>query len=211
MTLAAILAIVVSLSAMPNGGFSTTTALQEQPKPTAQEPASGQDNPPAQTQAAPEQTPPAATPEPSGPPSQTPTPPVPENPPAKSSGGKAKPKGPAGKTRKARKRAAKPTANPNEPKKTVVSNGSTAEPVIQISSGQSGSQDAGSTNSLLDATESNLKKLSGRQLSPAQQDMVKQIRAYLEQAKTASGIGDTQGAHNLAFKAHLLSEELLKK
>ena len=82
---------------------------------------------------------------------------------------------------------------------------------MQISSGQSGTQDVSSTKSLLDATESNLKKLSGMQFSPAQQDMVKQIRAYVDQARTATEMGDTQGAHNLAFKAHLLSEELLKQ
>ena len=218
MTLAAILGIFVSLAPTPNGTVRPSVVLlQEETKPAAQEQApshSGQKPAAAEKEPVPEQAPPA-TPETSVP-SQTPPPPATENPPSKPvSTGPAKPKPQSARTRKGhrtRKRAAKPPADPNETKKVVVSNGSTAEPVIQISSGKpSAPQDVNSTGSLMDATSSNLKKISGLQLSPAQQDMVKQIRAYLEQAKTASGMGDTQGAHNLAFKAHLLSEELLKR
>ena len=35
-----------------------------------------------------------------------------------------------------------------------------------------------------------------------------QIRQYVQQAKTAADGGDIERAHNLAVKAHLLSEEL---
>ncbi len=211
MTLAAVLGIVVSFAAVSNGWQGPAVVLwQEEPKPTAQQPSPGQSGPqepPAQAQPVPETTPPP--PETSAPATETPAPAGVQNTPDKPQ--TAKPKASSSKARKAHKRAAKPPANPNEPKKVVVSNGSTAEPVIQISSGNSNSQDANSTNSLLDATGSNLKKISGRQLSSAQQDMAKQIRAYMEQSRAASGMGDEQGAHNLAFKAHLLSEELLKQ
>ena len=193
--------------------------LQEETKPAAQEPApnqSGQQSPPAKTQAAPQQTPPASTPEAGTPATQTETP---VQPPAQAAPAEPaitatpKPKTQTAKPRKARvrKRPAKPAADPNAPTRKVVSNGSTSDPVVQISSGKSASQQVSSTNSLLDSTNSNLKKLADKQLAPAQQDMVKQIHAYLEQSKAASALGDLQGAHNLAFKAHLLSEELLKR
>lgn len=66
------------------------------------------------------------------------------------------------------------------------------------------------TNSLLSSTASNLQKISGKELSPNQQDMVKQIRDYMQQSKGAARAGDVRGANNLAFKAHLLSQELVK-
>jgi len=39
--------------------------------------------------------------------------------------------------------------------------------------------------------------------------MVNQIRNYMQQAKTAETAGDLQRARNLAFKAQLLSDEVL--
>jgi len=65
-----------------------------------------------------------------------------------------------------------------------------------------------STNQLLAASDTNLKKISGRQLSASQQDTVKQIKSYMEQAKAAATDGDVQRAYNLAVKANLLSAEL---
>lgn len=210
MTLAAVLGIVVAFTPANGAARPIVLVFQEAAKPTAQGPSPSQDSPPPHTQSAPEQTPPAS-PDAVTPPDQPPAKPAVDVPPSKPATSLHKPKASAAKSRKPRKRAVKPAADPNEPKKIVVSNGSTAEPSIQISSGQPDAQDVTSTNSLLEATGSNLKKISGRQLSPAQQDMVKQIRSYMDQAKSASGLGDTQGAHNLAFKAHLLSEELLKQ
>ncbi len=67
-----------------------------------------------------------------------------------------------------------------------------------------------STDQLRLATEENLKKIEGRQLSPSQQEMKNQINQFMEQSKTAAVAGDLDGAHNLALKAHLLSDELLK-
>jgi hypothetical protein len=65
------------------------------------------------------------------------------------------------------------------------------------------------TGQLLDATESNLKKLT-RQLSDNEQATVRQIRTYILQAKAAVNDGDLERAYNLATKANLLSNELVK-
>ena len=93
-------------------------------------------------------------------------------------------------------------------------NGSTTDPVVQISPGlskQQASNQRQKTDSLLTATDANLKKISGRQLNPGQQDTVNQVRKYVEQAKAAVDAGDFQRAHNLAYKAQLLSSELTKQ
>jgi hypothetical protein len=65
-----------------------------------------------------------------------------------------------------------------------------------------------STNQLLGASDANLKKALGRQLSAPQQETVRQIRSYMDQAEAARGEGDVQRAYNLALKAKLLSAEL---
>ncbi len=62
---------------------------------------------------------------------------------------------------------------------------------------------------MLGATEQNLKKIAEMQLSEDQQDMVTQIRQFMEQSKTAVAAGDTERARTLAWKAQLLSEELV--
>jgi hypothetical protein len=63
---------------------------------------------------------------------------------------------------------------------------------------------------LLGSAEENLKKISGRQLSSSQQDMVNQVHQFMEQSKVAVAAGDVERGHNLAMKAHLLSDELVK-
>jgi hypothetical protein len=98
------------------------------------------------------------------------------------------------------------------PKKTVVRQGGTSEPSIQLEPGPVGeqaSQQKDSTNQMLGATEQNLKKLDGRQLSPDQQNMVSQARQYINQAKDAMTAGNFDRAHTLAWKAQLLSEDLI--
>jgi hypothetical protein len=74
---------------------------------------------------------------------------------------------------------------------------------------QQASREIESTNQLLATSDANLKKISGRQLSANQVDTVKQIKSYMEQAKTAVNDGDAQRAYNLAVKAKLLSTELV--
>jgi hypothetical protein len=99
------------------------------------------------------------------------------------------------------------------PRKKVIRNGSTADPVVQLApsvTDQQASQQRQSTAQLLAATDANLNKISARQLSSSQQDMVNQIRNYVQQAKEAEKAGDLQRARNLAFKAQLLSDEVLR-
>jgi homogentisate 1,2-dioxygenase len=91
------------------------------------------------------------------------------------------------------------------PTKTVVRNGSATDPTVDLSPGVSQRE---STNQLLTTSEQNLKKLSERQLSATQQDTVKQIKGYIEQANTAAKGGDVQRAHNLAIKANALTETI---
>jgi len=67
------------------------------------------------------------------------------------------------------------------------------------------------TNQLLATTDANLKKVSARQLTSAQQSMLDQINTYVRQSKAASDAGDVSRAHTLAFKAHLLSDELARR
>ena len=102
------------------------------------------------------------------------------------------------------------TPAPEGPAKTVVRNGSAADPTVDLSPAPS-PQEASrleTYNRLVTTTDANLQKLSGRQLSPAEEDTVKQIKSYMEQAKGAAKDGDVQRAYNLAVKANLLSAEL---
>jgi hypothetical protein len=96
--------------------------------------------------------------------------------------------------------------------KTVIRNGGTADPAVDLSprlNQQQASHQIEITNQLLATSGANLKKLSERQLSANQQDTVKQIKSYIEQAKVAANDGDVHRAYNLALKANLLSAELV--
>jgi hypothetical protein len=110
-------------------------------------------------------------------------------------------------------RILKPTADPSGgPSKTVVRNGGTTEPGVQLGPGvtqQQASQQLQMTNQLLLTTDANLKAVAGRQLSAEQQETVKQIQSYVEQSKAAAGDGDVQRAYTLATKANLLSADLV--
>jgi hypothetical protein len=128
--------------------------------------------------------------------------------PTPSAGAKAK------KRSRKRVRKHKPAVPPSAgPTKVIVRNGSTPDPTAQLSpsltQGQASHQRQNTTR-LLAATDANLTKISSRQLSSTQQDMVNQIRKYMEQAKAADATGDLQRAHNLALKAQQLSNELVK-
>jgi hypothetical protein len=103
---------------------------------------------------------------------------------------------------------------PRDSSKVVVRNGSTPDPSVQFSTTASPEQAAHErqdTAGLLTTTDTNLQKLSGHVLNSSQQDMLTQIRSYMQQAKSAQNAGDLQGAHSLALKAKLLSAELLRK
>lgn len=61
---------------------------------------------------------------------------------------------------------------------------------------------------LLNQATANLQKVSGRSLTPEQQETADQIRKFVEQSKAADKEGDLQRAGTLANKAKLLSDSL---
>jgi len=67
-----------------------------------------------------------------------------------------------------------------------------------------------STAQLLDSTEANLRRLN-RTLTAEEQATVTQIKDYIEQSRAATTQRDVVRAHNLALKAHLLSDVLVKQ
>jgi hypothetical protein len=108
---------------------------------------------------------------------------------------------------------ASPAPKPCPPPKVVVRNGGSNEPTVELkgdTTPEQASQQRYTTEQLTAATEENLKKIAGRQLNPSQQEMVNQIKEFMEQSKKAIADGDVQRGHNLAAKAQLLSDELVK-
>jgi len=161
---------------------------------------------PASADAASASTSPNASPSNQPPSSQVPSNPAPSNsspnqvPPNKSASNPA----PSG-------NASAPVNCP--PSKTVVREGGTTEPAIQLVGGkgaEQASQQRSTTDQLLESTEDNLKKVAGRQLSSSQQEMVNQIQQFIQQSKAAVSAGDVERGRNLAKKANLLSDELVK-
>ena len=97
-------------------------------------------------------------------------------------------------------------------KKTVVKNGSTADPTVVLTPGPA-PQDNNSrqlTADLLSATDANLKQAASKPLNADQEETVNQIKLFMEQANSALEAGDLDRGHNLAIKAHLLSDDLVK-
>jgi ElaB/YqjD/DUF883 family membrane-anchored ribosome-binding protein len=66
------------------------------------------------------------------------------------------------------------------------------------------------TAQIVDATENNLKNLS-RSLNDEEKAMKTQIQSYLQQSRKATTDGDFERAFNLAKKAQLLADALIKK
>lgn len=97
--------------------------------------------------------------------------------------------------------------------KIIVREGGTTEASALLAPGMPGAQASHqrqNATQLLASTDGNLKRISGRQLNSNQQAMLDQIHSFMQQAKDAIKEGDLQRGHNLAMKAHLLSDELLK-
>ena len=200
-----------------------TVLLQEtQPQQPSSQPGPAQ-SPEQQTTPEPSKPEAQATPEPAKPEPQTtpeqqakpeqPTAPDSTQPPENVQPNAEKPDCGASKGKKRNSKRKAPAQAATVPRKTVVRNGSTADPVVQLApsvTDQQASQQRQSTAQLLAATDANLTKISARQLTSSQQDMVNQIRNYMQQAKTAETAGDLQRARNLAFKAQLLSDEVLR-
>jgi outer membrane biosynthesis protein TonB len=167
------------------------------PPPQAEAPAITAPQPPAQ----PETVPP-------GPATQPPSQPQPPSPPPKTTA-KAKPK-PKKKAPTAAKKAepsnAKPKTTVPPPEKGADNNG-------QLSASLSQSevqQQLRTTAQLLDATNANLRGIQ-RALTSDEQAMVEQIKSYMRQASAAEKDGDPERAHNLALKANLLSQTLVRR
>jgi len=63
---------------------------------------------------------------------------------------------------------------------------------------------------MVDATENALKGIN-RSLSDEEKSMRSQIQSYLQQSRKATTDGDFERAYNLAKKAQLLADALVKK
>lgn len=100
-----------------------------------------------------------------------------------------------------------------KPPKIVIQEGGSSGPTGQIST-TIGHDDAThrrlTTAQLLESTETNLRSLN-RTLTADEQATVAQIKDYMDQARAATSQQDLVRAHNLALKAHLLSDELVKQ
>lgn len=72
-------------------------------------------------------------------------------------------------------------------------------------------RDRQSTTKLLDTTENELKRVDSNNLSSDQQAMLAQIRTFISQSRKAITDGDYERASNLAKKAQVLTDELMKK
>ena len=66
------------------------------------------------------------------------------------------------------------------------------------------------TNQSLDIAEKNLASTRNKQLNAAQSDLVSKIKGFLKDAREAARAGDWARARNLAKKAQVLSEELVR-
>jgi hypothetical protein len=102
-----------------------------------------------------------------------------------------------------------PAKNCPPEKKTIVRQGGTAEPSIQLAGSDQASQKRNDANQMLGSTEENLKKIAELQLSAAQKDTVAQIRQFVDQSKAALADGDVERGSTLAWKAKLLSDDLV--
>jgi hypothetical protein len=105
-----------------------------------------------------------------------------------------------------------PPSPPKEDKKAVVKEGGTegnAQLAADLPPGEAMHQRQ-TTAQLRTSTENSLRGLT-RPLNNDEQSIVQQIRSYMQQSRAAEADGDTERAYNLALKAHLLCDELVKK
>jgi ribosomal protein S20 len=66
------------------------------------------------------------------------------------------------------------------------------------------------TNQSLEIAEKNLAGTQNKRLNAAQSDLVSKIKGFLKDAREAAQAGDWARARNLAKKAQVLSEELVR-
>lgn len=188
------IAILFSLAAL---ALPALTSQEPSPPSSTAQSESGA-RPPETGQSAP----PAQAPSPGPPPSVSPPP---QNPP---------PAAPLPEEKPVLKRNKKKTASHTQSGKVVVRNGGAKDDSEELAPAMSREQarhSRESTAQLLASTDQNLKNVSGRQFSPAQQNMLEEIHTYVRQSKGATDDGDLARAHTLASKALQLSGELAKK
>jgi len=103
------------------------------------------------------------------------------------------------------------TKNVQPPKVAIQENGTSGGNGQPATGAVNDSSAAGqaSTQQLLDKAENNLRNIK-RQLSDNEKSMVAQIQDWITQSKEAIKDGDNPRAHNLALKAQVLSDELVK-
>lgn len=172
--------------------------------------------PPPQAQAptiTPETQPPAPVPAPAATEPNRPQPePTAPAPPAATTANKPapkrKPKAPV-----TSKKAPAPAPQPEKQSKTVVEQGGTQPATGQLSASiprDEAIHQKFTTEQLLQSTDSNLKAIS-RPLTADEQATVQHIRNFMQQSRDATKDGDSDRAYNLAWKAHLLTDELIKR
>lgn len=109
--------------------------------------------------------------------------------------------------------AAAPAPPPTKTSKLIIQEGNSSNSEGQLAAGvglnDSSARAKQTTEQLLQAAQGNLNGIN-RPLSPEEQAMVSQIKDYMTQAHKATEDSDTVRAHNLALKAYLLSDELVK-
>src|SRR5215469_15098670 len=96
--------------------------------------------------------------------------------------------------------------------KTVVRQGGITEQSIQLAGGSAGkdaTQKRQSTDQMLKEIEENLKKAASIELSAEQQSSVPQIIQFVDNSKKALKSADFERAHTLAWKAKVLSDDLV--
>src|SRR6266404_962538 len=186
MKLVGVMGILVALALLPAPIFCAAQGdTESSPSTQPQEPPASAAPQPEQPSPTPPQTPPPAAPEASASQKQSPQ------------------THKAGKRKRKRTTAKKPSAtqpSATQPGKVVVRNGGVKDDSTQLAPDISKEQELHqreTTSELLATTDANLKKIAGRQLAPAQQDVVDQIHAYMRQAKTASDSGDLARAYTL--------------
>ena len=115
---------------------------------------------------------------------------------------------PASKTYHRRK-----TAKRTGPKKVIVHQGGATDAptqMVPVAPEEKAVAQRSKSDSLLIATEVNLKRLSRRKLTDDEQSLVNQIRQFIAQSRAALDAGDLTQGYNLASKANVLSEEFNK-
>lgn len=98
---------------------------------------------------------------------------------------------------------------PPAPPRIVIQEGGSSAQSGQAGTGAPG-DDNQATQQLLDSTDINIRNIEKRQLSANERSTLVQIKDYAAQSKQAMKDGDLVRAHNLAVKAHLLSDDLAK-